>query len=410
MPCTPRPSRALLWLLLIACEQSGRSTATEATEPASVIRDSAGIQIVVSARPQWGEQPAWVLADSPRVVIGVEEGDAPYLLDDVAAAVRMSDGRIALLESGTSELRFYDANGTYLSTVARKGSGPGELRAPEHLLRLPGDTLAVWTWGLGPVSYFAPDGTFLRREPIDRTRVMSLITMDRATEALTPLADGSFVLHVQWLERMRVRPPPGVVYRPAIGFFRFPRDLSRMDSLGWYDGGLPQLYLEIGGRRVHETMPIPPHVRLAAGTDPIRIFIGDGAAWDIYVYDAAGRVTRIMRRTDAPDTLPVAEVKRIQQIKLSAGNRFQSRADIQRVHDAMPRQTHYPAYSSLRLDSEGYLWARSTRGQQVFDSAGHWLGTLPLRDTPLDIGRDYVLTLGRDSSGVERVRLFDLRR
>jgi hypothetical protein len=46
----------------------------------------------------------------------------------------------------------------------------------------------------------------------------------------------------------------------------------------------------------------------------------------------------------------------------------------------------------------------------VFDLEGRWLGPLPIRGQPLEIGHDYVLVLARDSLLVERIELFDLRR
>ena len=332
------------------------------------------------------------------------------MLENVSGAVRLSDGRIAVIEMKTGELRYYDSDGRYLFTAGRRGRGPGEFQRPEHVLRLPGDSLAIWEADIGPVSYFAPDGSFVRRESLDHGRVMSMITMSRGTESLTPLTDGSFVLHVMWRENARPNPPvPGVVYRPEVGYYWFPRDLSRMDSLGWHAGGLPQMFLMVGGRRVHSSMPVPAHARLAASTNPREVFVGDGAVWDIRVYTDAGRFKRIVRLVGELDTIPADSLAAIKE-RFYSGFPDDWRADQRRVMDAMPRQTHYPAFFDLILDSEGYLWASTRRDEYVFDPAGRWLGKLHVPGRPLDIGRDYVLTLTRDSLGIERLELFDLRR
>jgi hypothetical protein len=381
----------------------------ETDAPAYVVRDSAGIQIVESAGPLWPAGVGWELADSPRVTIGLEDGDPRYLLDGVTGAFRLSDGRIVIANSGSVELRVYDAQGQYLQTIGRRGGGPGEFRRPDHIRRAAGDTIEVWDAMLGPISVFDPQGRYVRRENIDLDRVMDTIGLSRATERLTPLPDGSFVLHVTIRGNARERGVlPGVLYRPPLGFFRFQRDLSRVDSLGWY-GGLPQMYLEIGGRNVSALRPINVHASVASGGEPFRVYAGNGEPYEIHAFASTGRLDRILRQTDPPALLSEEERQRIRQrfFELNPG----AEARYRRVMDAMPPQTHYPAYNGLYIDSESHLWvATYTDGMHVFDPAGRWLGRLRLHGRPLDIGRDYVLLLARDSLMVERVKLYDLRR
>src|SRR5688572_20810198 len=69
--------------------------------------------------------------DPPRIeTIGVESRrldlglDADFLR--VTAILPRSDGRFIVVNSGTSELRFYDASGRRYSAVGRRGEGPGE--------------------------------------------------------------------------------------------------------------------------------------------------------------------------------------------------------------------------------------------------------------------------------------------
>jgi hypothetical protein len=237
--------------------------------------------------------------------------------------------------------------------------------------------------------------------------------MDRATEALTPLTDGSFVLHVMWRERLRPPPPEGLVYRPKIGFFRFPRDLSRMDSLGWYDGGLPQMYLEIGGRRVYSVVPFPTHARLAAQVAPYRIYVGTGESWEIHMYSEGGTLSRIIRRTDPLESITPSDFAAAKE-RVAEGwpdHPMFNRAEHRRVLDAMPPQSHYPAFHDLLVDTDGYLWAGDRAGvYHIFDTSGRWLGGMHLPGKALDIGRDYVLIHASDDLGVERLHVFELRR
>jgi len=110
-------------LTAIAC--AGDSAPSEST---TTIRDSTGITIVENSAPKWTETDAWTLGPTPTLRIGGLDGAPEYELFRVAGARRLDDGRIVIANSGTHELRFYDADGTYLQSVGREGDGPGEFR------------------------------------------------------------------------------------------------------------------------------------------------------------------------------------------------------------------------------------------------------------------------------------------
>jgi hypothetical protein len=111
---------------------------------------------------------AFVTACGGEVVIGLEEGDPAYLLDRVSGAVRLSDGRIVISNSGSVELRVYDAEGRYLQAIGRQGGGPGEFRRPDHIRRGAGETIEVWDAMLRPISVFDSQGRYVRRDDLRR--------------------------------------------------------------------------------------------------------------------------------------------------------------------------------------------------------------------------------------------------
>lgn len=73
------------------------------------------------------EQPvaAWRLS-APVADIGVAEGEVMLELSQATSSFRFEDGRILVANSGTQELRVFDSAGRYLSSIGRKGQGPGE--------------------------------------------------------------------------------------------------------------------------------------------------------------------------------------------------------------------------------------------------------------------------------------------
>ncbi|MCH7716498.1 MAG: hypothetical protein IH876_10235 [Gemmatimonadetes bacterium] len=100
---------------------------TTSAPPTPVVRDSAGVRIVENVEPQWTAETAWRLATEPLVDIGGGDIDEQQLFR-VSGTLRLSDGRIVVANSGTHELRFYDAEETYLSSLGGEGGGPGEFQ------------------------------------------------------------------------------------------------------------------------------------------------------------------------------------------------------------------------------------------------------------------------------------------
>src|SRR5690606_16795253 len=117
------PSPLLPAILLLAACGAGERAATDIA-----VRDSAGIALGEDTAAVWPEGGGWHLSPEPLVEIGVLDGAPEDQLFRVVGARRLGDGRIVVANSGTHELRFYDAQGRHLRSVGREGEGPGEFR------------------------------------------------------------------------------------------------------------------------------------------------------------------------------------------------------------------------------------------------------------------------------------------
>ncbi len=120
----------------------GACTSADRPSTEAVTRDSAGIAIVENVAVSRGTA-AWRFVEPPVVELGVLEGQPAHQFSQVVGATRLSDGRIAVADGGSKELRFFDTNGRHLVSVGGPGEGPGEFRFLYSLDRLPGDTLIV---------------------------------------------------------------------------------------------------------------------------------------------------------------------------------------------------------------------------------------------------------------------------
>jgi len=151
-----RLSSFLLSILLF----SGCASENAHTGPA--VRDSAGVTIVENAAPQWPAGEGWRLSPKPTLDIGAMGGELEYQFFQIAGAVRMPDGRLAVADRGSGEIRFFDGAGRYLSATGQKGEGPGEFQDLFFLRKIRGDSLMVYDWSPRRVSVLSPQGEFAR--------------------------------------------------------------------------------------------------------------------------------------------------------------------------------------------------------------------------------------------------------
>ena len=110
-----------LSLLAIGCADTAEIAGTGLH---AVIEDSAGITIVENARPAPDSRLPWEFGAQPSLSIGsVESGGADELFQ-VSDATRLGDGRIVIANSGSAELRVFNADGSHERTWGSRGEGP----------------------------------------------------------------------------------------------------------------------------------------------------------------------------------------------------------------------------------------------------------------------------------------------
>lgn len=105
------------------------------------VRDSADVRIIENPRPPSGSRLGWRIGTEPEVSIGAREGEGPYMLHRAQDALILSDGRIVVANTGSDELRVFDASGIHVATWGRRGEGPGEFSALVQVHRWRGDSL-----------------------------------------------------------------------------------------------------------------------------------------------------------------------------------------------------------------------------------------------------------------------------
>lgn len=374
-----------------------------------MVRDSAGVTIVENALPLWPEGSGWRVADAPTLDIGVVDGEPAYQFFRVAGAERMADGRIAVANAGTSEVRFFDSEGRFLSATGGKGGGPGEFEGLGWLHSAPGDSLLAYDWLSRRVSVLAPSGEFAR------SFVLTILTAATGLPAAADVfPDGALLLGVDMFlatgEVVTGAARDSAVYyvldsqgtvRDTLGVFPGGSSYQTNDGENWVGGGL--VFGPVGQAAVR-------------GDDWV---YGAADTYELEVRSRSGHLEGLIRLDF--ERLPVTQehVDTYVAGRMSRARDEERRRIYRTMYENMPFPDRMPAYDGLVVDSEGCLWVAEYRAPgddqplwRVFDPEGAYLGMVetPKRFRVFRIGPDYILGRWADDQDVEHVRMYDLLR
>lgn len=401
----PNQLLALMSLTVLACEQGRQSAPFLLVQP----RDSAGIWIVENEMPLDGTRLPWRISPEPIVSIGAVAGEEPYLLDGVAHATQLSDGRIVVANRGTSELRVFDGRGVHLATWGGRGDGPGEFSELMRVEPWRGDSIIAWHAPRLGLSIFDTGGDYGRR--------------------LEFVHDPATLLHHRfWPQQvtrdgsiLAVHMPEGadtvvVQLRDGEGRVR--------SEFGSHAGWEPYIHAEGTDRSML--------FRKIFGRDPVwtswgeLVVIGHTGRYELRAFAVDGSLERIVRRGHVPRSPTPAEVQEYIDGQLAWTSTMPGSQPERwrRAYEAVPVAEHFPAFKSIMSDAVDHLWVEEydsvdpqgeyegPRLWTVFDPQGRMLG---LFETPEglwidEVGEDYILGTSRDELNVEYVEVWGLER
>ncbi len=367
-------------------------------------RDSAGVMIVENARPATETRLGWRVGEAPAVSIG-RDGDEAYQLYGVEDATRLSDGRIAVANAGTSELRFFSVDGGHMESWGRVGEGPGEFAQydPGAVSEWPGDSIIAAAWWRGQIVIFDPAGNHGRTATLGEGRFSFLGLMPDGDILAKPglpvgmqFGAGGSTLRRQEAEYAVIRPTGEI--RASLG--------TNPGDEWFFSPNSPTARPHPFGRSVLATVWGPLAVVTANDSYEIRAYDRDGVLAKIVHRDHELRAPT-QAELDAWLTESYADRSEEDQTRLLA------------LHEGMTLVEFFPAFSALQSDPLGYLWVQEYKFPEqdenvwtVFDVDGRVQG---FAETPRDfdvfeIGEDYLLGSTTDDLGVERVELWSLDR
>ena len=94
----------------------------------------------------------------PELSIGVVEGPQEYMFGNVRDVLELRGGSILVVDAQSFAIRQYDAKGTYVRTLGRRGQGPGEYTRLGMVGELPDGRILVVDGGSVRVNVYSRDG------------------------------------------------------------------------------------------------------------------------------------------------------------------------------------------------------------------------------------------------------------
>lgn len=383
--------------VLAGCGDGGRP-------PPWTVRDSAGVEVVESVRPAWGDGEARRVAAEPVFRVGAVEGDAEELLSEVVGAVRLADGTVAVADAA-QEVRFFGPGGDHVRSVGGPGEGPGEFTGLAALGRHPGGGVWAWDFSLRRVTRITGDG-----------EIRGVVTLDPEPPVLSPvgvLPDGTFVFKQLWGASATAAATRTGLRRDAVAVVRVDASGALLDTVAL----VPGREVHIGEEDGRGVMTTPPFGRNAVGTVRAgRVVVGSQETFEVRELAPDGALRRILRIPSRDVRLDPGDARRLLDERVEAAPPDR-RAAVRRSLGAIPLPESRPAYGGLLADREGNLWVsewapfpRVPGRWTVFGPAGRWLGDveMPPGFQPTDIGDDWILGVSRDAMDVEYVVAFPL--
>ncbi len=322
-----------------------------------LVRDSAGVRIATSRSPAWGGEPGWRLTE-PSVVVRGADGTAYPMR--VSGVHRFPDGRILVLDTATSRLRFHAAAGHHLRTVGGPGSGPGEYRSLDGVAVID-DSLWIWDRVLGRVSVLDMEGRYLRSFRLEPTG-----------DPLRPLREYRLAGSMDDSRLVLVSGGEGTgTRRVAVGNLLYSRRGFLLDSIA--------VRAAAGPASAAAAAPRPAALAHADGM----LYRSDAGATQVAVYDHRDGLRRIIR----------AETANVPALEPAHGHRIV-----------------VSERGSVWIQKHGRARGAGPADWLVFDADGRWLGVV---ESPRDaritrfeihqVGPWGVLAVWRDRDDVEHV-------
>lgn len=373
-------------------------------------RDSAGVIIVENHGVPALNGGGWTVDSTPALSIGSVEGDDAYQFFGVAGVHRLADGRIGVVSAGRREVRFFGADGAYLSTFGQRGGGPEEFENPV-LVGAVSDTLVVVDRAHHRLTYVHPDVGFVRLVRVS-DEVGGFLNPSGLFSNGQSVFGGAF--DMSRFGELHLGMNRGhTFYRSCNPDGSFATDFGDK-------AGAEFFVKELGESGQNTRAALIPFGKVPIATvSHTHLFFSDQEGWEIEVYASSGDLVRLIRIQWDPIPVTKEDGARYIETMVTQVEGPEQKAQIRKSLGDLPLPESFPPFSEFEADTEGFLWVKDfqrpgakNREWSIIDPEGALVArvTLPEHFNPMEIGADYILGVGRDEMDVEYIRMYPLTR
>ena len=275
-----------------------------------------GVRVVrnLFAKPEKALKNLDVIED---LTLGGDErsGEALFFVSvDIDADLK---GNIYVLDQRDALIRYFDAKGSLLGTIGRKGQGPGEFESPVGMEIVPDGTIVVVDPSLMRLTRLAPDG-----------RLLNTVILKNYVSDIGSGQDGTLIA----------------------GYGDPGNSETCAGVLDIATGQVTRLF----GQRTYwparttndaMTYDFPYFVRFALDSRD-RLFVGSAVAYELSVMDLKGRLEFKFKKDKERIPVQGELLDRIAGIPLGWGP------------NPYVREPYFPFFDSLAIDERGRIWVR----------------------------------------------------
>lgn len=363
--------------------------------------------------------PTWTIDSSSVLRIGTAlERPHEQHFSDVRFAATLSNGQVLVVDGGSSEVRWFEGDGSLKDRAGGPGAGPGELGYVKSGAILAGDTLVLFDSKNQRLTWFDSHGRLARSSRVFLGMTLG-VSLDRVAkgdlliiaESPTQNFGGREYNYTQdSVFAIRVSTESGADTVIA---------LPGREAVTWVDyvDGIPR-----GTRQ----MDLPfGEATLVAGLDSAVVVVPSGGA-DIVFYNLSGEPFHSASRTDARATAVTPALRRryisgATERAMSAGAPPSlARAGAEETLELLPEGRNLPLHDRMLIDHVGErIWLRDyvplwrendSQNWTVHDSRGRVLARVstPARFELMHVAQSRLTGRIQDALGVEYVTKYEL--
>jgi hypothetical protein len=375
------------------------------------VRDSASIWIIENALPSEAAASRLRLVPSPILVLGGPTAKGGRELGRVNGAARLSDGGVVITDFEKMGLFFFDAAGRPRLHLDNLGIS-GRAEPPWGMLHAGADTILMWDGVANRLTTVNGTGKVIHVDHIDNPPDERSPTGGHRRQAMQLLGVLPAGERLGWTKNTMGMVPQGVEPDSST--------VIRVDAAGKLTEMGRVLRTErfrYRGQKYGATGDLPFGRVGSIAVGSTSWFYTDGRSFEIQRRAPSGRLEALIRLNRRRDLVTVEAIKRFGVARLARTDPI-LRPEYQLALNWLHYPKSKPAYTALKVDRIGNLWARlwanddEAAAWDVFDPNGDYLGAI---DVPpdldvIEIGEDYLLARYTRVFGVEEVREYRLIR